>query len=125
MGRELGRGKEKIFFGLRIFFYRREGGEEKFFFLGRGFFYRREGGKEKIFFLDREFFYREAVNKFFLGAKDFFTGRGEGFKSRLCLKFGGKGRGKKNFFLGAQGFFYRKGRRFQKSSLLEIFTGGG
>jgi hypothetical protein len=64
--------------------------------LGQGFFYRRKRGEEKIF-LGQIFLYREAVSKFFLGTKNFFTGRGGGFKSRLCLKFGGEG-GKRRFF---------------------------
>jgi hypothetical protein len=42
------------------------------------------------------------------------------------LRFGGKGRGRRRiFFLGAKDFFYREGRRVQKSSLLEIWRGGG
>jgi hypothetical protein len=112
---------------------RRGGGED--FFSGRGFFFTgrggglkklsllevwREGrgGEEKIFFLNRGFFYRELY-----WTKNFFTGRMEGFKSRLCLRFGGK-EGRRKFF-SDQGFFYRKDGRFQKSSLLKIWREGG
>ncbi len=47
----------------------------------------------------------------------------EGFKSCLCLRFGGKG-GRRKFF-SDQGFFYREDGRFQKSSLLKIWREGG
>ncbi len=45
-------------------------------------------------------------------------------KSRLCLKFRGKG-GRKTFFSRDEDFFYREDERFQKSSLLEIWKEGG
>jgi hypothetical protein len=66
------------------------------FFRGAKIFFTggREGGEEKIFFWDREFFfYREAVSKFFLGAKDFFTGRGGRAQKSSLLEIWREGEG--------------------------------
>jgi hypothetical protein len=48
---------------------------------------------------------------FFLGAKDFFTGRGGGFQKSSLLEVWRGGGGGEEFFSGDQGFFYREGER--------------
>jgi hypothetical protein len=67
------------------------------FFSGRGFFLQGGGGEENIF-LDQGFF---------------FAGKGGGFKSRLCLRFVGKGEREKSIFFSDRGFFLRgRGKEF-------------
>jgi hypothetical protein len=107
-------GRKRFFFGPRIFFTGKGGRFQKSSLLEVW----REGGGGEHFFSDRGFFYRELY-----WTKNFFTGRMEGFKSHLCLRFGGK-EGRRKFF-SDRGFFYREGGRFQKSSLLEVWRKGG
>ncbi len=74
--------------------------------MGREFFYRRERGEREDFFLRPRIFLQGDGKQIFSGGQGFFTGRGGGFKSRLCLKFGGKGRGEENIFSwGPKDFF--------------------
>ncbi len=60
----------------------------------------------------------EWEEKIFFKPRIFFTGRTEGFKSRFCLRF--RGRGEVSIFFSGRGFFTEKGSGFKKSSLLEI-----
>jgi hypothetical protein len=53
---------------------------------------------------------RGGRRRFFSDQGFFFTGRGGGFKSRLCLRFGGKEGGGKHFFLGPRIFLQGKGK---------------
>jgi hypothetical protein len=96
---EGGGGRIKIFFQPRIFL--------QGVVLDQEFFYREDGRFQKSSLLE---IWREGgEKKIFFGPRIFFTGRMEGFKSRLCLRFGGKG-GRKTFFSRTENFFTGKGK---------------